>query len=141
MSYHSTGAGGAEYGLIAPTVIQRPAAQIRAQRLHSGSLAKVVNRAGTRTGYGSVGACCSSCSQDGLGASFSMVTPSTTPNVPLPPNVRLPPGALPPGMAPPSYPGAMPVAGMSPMVKLALIAGLGVGGFLLIRRLRARKAP
>lgn len=89
------------------------------------------------------GACCSDCARGGLGATpmvggMSLALSPIGSKVGMPPGTNAPP--LPPGAIPP--PGMYPAAGggMSPIVKLALLAGVGVGGFLLIRRLRAKKA-
>lgn len=140
MSYFSTDGAGIEYAILAPTTppeSTRASAQIR--RPPRGT---IIWGGGKQAQAKALGACCSDCAQGGLGAilgemssTLSRIGAGPPPPPPPPGTVPLPPGAIPP-------PGMYPAAGggMSPIVKLALLAGVGVGGFLLIRKLRARKA-
>lgn len=117
MSYHSTGAEVVEWigGIAIPTI----PAKLRTQR-RSGRARQ------------DLGACCSSCAQDGLGATPQFVaTPTGAQRIQTAPPPTGPGAAgLPPGVFPPAPPAPNPIA------KVIVIGGLGLVGFLLYRKFR-----
>lgn len=80
-----------------------------------------------RAGMGA--ACCASCAPVSMGD----VQASALTSIPITFTGGSPPGNT--GIVPPLYPSST-AAGPSPMMGMLLIGGLGVGAFLLIRKLR-----